>query len=252
MIAILAAGFTAVQSLRKKFPKMILHGHRAGHGAQTLFPEVIIDGQKIDFRHGISMKVWSLIARLAGIDQLHIGAPKGKMEATHVTVLENLEACFRPLGKIKSCRAIASGGLKATVMWDVAKLMNPTGDTPNMDIIFQAGGGTHSHDLGTIGGAQSLIQASDAIKNGETPFQTMTKGFETLLGFRKWDNAIYGEWLKSLNSDSKIVIEPDLRPYRSDGKYDKEGPQPVDIKTAIGIYHPLKADLEKFNPDLLK
>src|SRR6056297_1605868 len=80
MIDILASGMSAVQTIRKKYPNMILHGHRAGHGAQTLFPEIEIDGKKIELRHGISMKVWSLVARLAGIDQLHIGAPKGKME----------------------------------------------------------------------------------------------------------------------------------------------------------------------------
>ena len=77
MIDILAAGITAVQTIRKKFPEMILHGHRAGHGGQTIFPEPIIDGQKYEFRHGTSMKAWVLIARLAGIDQLHIGVSIG-------------------------------------------------------------------------------------------------------------------------------------------------------------------------------
>ncbi len=252
MIDILACGITAVQTLRKRFPNMVFHGHRAGHGAQTLFPEVIIDGKKYDFRHGISMKVWSLISRLAGIDQLHIGAPKGKMESTHRTVLENLEACTRPLGNIKTVRAICSGGLKATVMWDVASIMNPIGDEPNMDIIFQAGAGSHSHDLGTHGGAKSLAQARDAIMKGIGKFKAISNHFELILAFRKWEPETYFEWLKTLTKDSKIVVQPDERPYFAVGKEKGNPPNPVEIKAAIEIFPDLKKDLEKYNLEILK
>ncbi|MHA1647279.1 MAG: RuBisCO large subunit C-terminal-like domain-containing protein, partial [Promethearchaeota archaeon] len=252
MIDILAAGMSAVQTIREKFPDMILHGHRAGHGAQTIFPEVIIDGKLFEFRHGVSMKAWSLIARIAGIDQFHIGAPKGKMESKNRTVLENLEACTRPLGKLKTMRPICSGGLKATVLWDVAKIMNPIGDYPNHDIICQAGGGTHSHDLGTIGGSKSMVQARDCITKGITPQQAMGRYFETLLAFRKWDNAIYGKWLKTLTSESKIVVDPDLRPYQKNGVEKEPKPESVTLDIAIEKYPLLKEDLEKFNPELLK
>ncbi|MHA1562133.1 MAG: RuBisCO large subunit C-terminal-like domain-containing protein [Promethearchaeota archaeon] len=252
MIDILSAGMTAVQTIRKKYPNMIIHGHRAGHGAQTIFPEIIIDGIQYNLRHGVSMKAWTLIARLSGVDQFHIGAPKGKMEASSRTVLENLEACTRPLGKIKTMRPICSGGLKATVMWDVARIMNPTGDAPNMDIICQAGGGTHSHDLGTFGGAKSMVQARDAIKLGLAPQETMAKHFETLLAFRKWDEEVYGNWLKTLSSDSKIVVDPDTRPYYNDRDGKEKGPIAIDIKSAILKYPLLKDDLKKFNPTLIE
>ena len=250
MIDILSSGMTAVQTIRKKYPDMIIHGHRAGHGAQTIFPEIIIDGIQYNLRHGVSMKTWTLIARLAGVDQFHIGAPKGKMEASSRTVLENLEACTRPLGKIKTMRPICSGGLKATVMWDVARIMNPTGDIPNMDIICQAGGGTHSHDLGTFGGAKSMVQARDAIKKGLSPQEAMAKHFETLLAFRKWDEEVYGNWLKTLSSDSKLVVDPDTRPYYDDKDDKEKGPIAIDLKSAIIKYPLLKDDLKKFNPTL--
>ncbi|MHA1339068.1 MAG: RuBisCO large subunit C-terminal-like domain-containing protein [Promethearchaeota archaeon] len=252
MIDILAAGFSLVQTIRKKFPDMILHGHRAGHGDRTLFPEIIVDGKKIQLRHGISMKVIALFARLAGIDQLHIGAPKGKMEPSAQPVLENLEACMRPLGNLKTIRPICSGGLKATVMWDVAKIMNRTGDTYYQDFIFQAGGGTHAHDLGTIGGAHSLVQARDAIKEGLEPFDVMGKYFELLLAFRKWDKELYIKWLKALTPESRIVVEQDARPYCIEGEPEGVCPVPVDLKTAIEKWPPLKEDLEKYNLDLLK
>ena len=250
MIDILSAGMTAVQTIRKKYPNMIIHGHRAGHGAQTIFPEIIIDGIQYNLRHGVSMKAWTLIARLSGVDQFHIGAPKGKMEASSRTVLENLEACTRPLGKIKTMRPICSGGLKATVMWDVAKIMNPDGETPNMNIICQAGGGTHSHDLGTFGGAKSMVQARDAIKEGLSPQEAMGKYFETLLAFRKWDEEVYGNWLKTLSSDSKIVVDPDTRPYLKNGDEKENGPIATDLKSAVLKYPLLKEDLKKFNPFL--
>lgn len=250
MIDILSAGMTAVQTIRKKYPSMIIHGHRAGHGAQTIFPEIIINGIQYNLRHGVSMKVWTLIARLSGVDQFHIGAPKGKMEATSRTVLENLEACTRPLGKIKTMRPICSGGLKATVMWDVAKIMNPNGETPNMDIIYQAGGGTHSHDLGTFGGAKSMVQARDAIKLGLTPQESMAKHFEILLAFRKWDEDVYGNWVKTLSSDSKIVVEPDNRPYYKNRENKENDPVATDLKSSVLKYPLLKEDLKKFNPTL--
>lgn len=252
MLDILATGMTGVQTIRKKFPKMILHGHRAGHGAQTIFPEIVINGQKMDLRHGISMKAWTLIARLGGIDQFHIGAPKGKMEATSRTVLENLEACTRPLGKMKTMRPICSGGLKATVMWDVAKIMNPNGDTPNADIICQAGGGTHSHPLGTHGGAKSMVQARDAIKKGESIFKTISEHFETLLAFRRWDKAIYIDWLKQLSADSRVVVVPDTRLYMNDAKYNEPGPNSLELKQAIVEFPELGEDLKLYNLTLFQ
>ena len=252
MIDILATGITAVHTINKKYPEMLLHGHRAGHGAQTIFPEPIIDGVKYSLRQGISMKVWVIISRLAGIDQMHIGAPKGKMELSAHTVLENLEGCLRPLGNIKPCRAICSGGLKNTVMWDVAKIMNPVGDEPNLDIIFQAGGGTHSHPGGTFAGAKSLVQARDAVKKGLSPEWAMANHFECLHAFRRWDNEVYGAWLATLKADDKVVIEYDLRPYYKNGDYKEEGPQPVDLKTAVSKFPELKVDIEKFNSDIAK
>ncbi|MCF2138422.1 MAG: hypothetical protein K9W44_00035 [Candidatus Lokiarchaeota archaeon] len=250
MIDILATGMVGVQTIRKKFPHMILHGHRAGHGAQTIFPEIIVDGQPMDLRHGVSMKVWTLIARLGGIDQFHIGAPLGKMEASSHTVLENMEACVRPLGKIKTMRPICSGGLKATVLWDVARVMNPNSDVPNQDIICQAGGGTHSHPLGTFGGAKSMVQARDAILKGKSIFETISSHFESLLAFRRWDRAKYTEWIKTLTEESKIVVEPDMRVYMKNGEYSEPEPPHLSIKDAIEKFHALAADIRKWNPEL--
>lgn len=248
MIDILAAGFTAVVTLRKKFPDMIIHGHRAGHGAKTVFPTIEFEGKTLELRHGVSMKVIAIVARLAGVDQLHIGAPKGKMEAGHEHVLQNLEACYRPMGKIKTCRPICSGGLRSPVMWDVARIMAVNKGGYNQGLIYQAGGGTHAHPLGTFGGAQSLVQARDAIAEGKGYKQCISENFEELLAFRRWEKDMYKEWVKSLTKDSQVVVEPDTRIY---GINEGIKPQPVPLAEAIKKFPKLKEDLEKYNPGAL-
>ncbi len=120
-----------------------------------------------------------------------------------------------------------------------------------MDFIFQAGGGTHAHTLGTFGGSKSLAQARDAIYANKTPFEAMAMYFETLLAFRKWEPETYGKWIKSLKKDAKIVVEADTRPYYLEGKEQGNPPTAVDLKTAMVKYPPLKDDIQKFNPELL-
>jgi hypothetical protein len=149
-------------------------------------------------------------------------------------------------------RPICSGGLKATVMWDVAEIMGSSQKKVTQDFIFQAGGGTHAHDLGTFGGAKSLVQARDAILAKKTPFEAMSMYYEVLLAFRKWEPEMYGKWIKNLKEDSRIVAEPDVRPYYKPEKEQGKRPSPVDLKIAIAKIPGFKADLEKFNPSLLK
>ena len=77
-------------------------------------------------------------------------------------------------------------------MWDVARYYGKTENKMFVDFIFQAGGGTHAHDLGTFGGAKSLAQARDAILNGESAFETIGKHFETLSHFENGNQKIRG------------------------------------------------------------
>lgn len=57
------AGWMAVQTLRRKYPNVFIHFHRAGHGAFTR-PENPI---------GYSVLVLSKFARLAGTSGIHTG-----------------------------------------------------------------------------------------------------------------------------------------------------------------------------------
>jgi len=78
------AGWMAVQTLRRKYPDVFIHFHRAGHGAFTR-PENPI---------GYSVLVLSKFARLAGASGIHTGtAGVGKMagdKAEDVTAAEGI------------------------------------------------------------------------------------------------------------------------------------------------------------------
>ncbi len=66
----ITAGWTAVQTIRRKFPNVFLHFHRAGHGAFTRAENPI----------GFSVPVLTKMARLAGASGIHTGtAGIGKM-----------------------------------------------------------------------------------------------------------------------------------------------------------------------------
>ncbi len=155
MIDIITVGWSALQTLRNENLNLILHGHRAGHAMMTRNP-----------KHGISMLVIADIARLIGIDQLHIGTIVGKMagerqEVTHIS--EEIEKKFvkeRPVGhtlaeswgNIKPVFVICSGGIHPGHIPRIVKFLGK-------DIILQFGGGCHGHPNGTFSGAKAINQA---------------------------------------------------------------------------------------------
>ncbi len=167
MVDIITAGFSALQTVREYNEKynLILHAHRAMHAAITK-----------NKKHGISMIAIAKIARLIGVDQLHIGTGVGKMEGSKLEVREiedDIEKSFflgrkenkifTPLNQewynIKPVFAVTSGGLYPQL---VPKLIRNMGT----DIIIQAGGGIHGHPSGTISGARAMRQAVDAVLEG--------------------------------------------------------------------------------------
>ena len=141
MVDILTCGWSALQTLRDQNFKLVIHAHRAGHAAFT-------KNQK----HGISMKPIASVARIIGVDQLHVGTVVGKMSETKAEVLENIAACKAEMGSLKSVLPVASGGLHPRL---VPALMETFGD----DFVIQAGGGIHGHPDGTICGAKAMRQA---------------------------------------------------------------------------------------------
>lgn len=144
MIDILTSGWSALQTLRDESLELVIHAHRAGHAALTR-----------NKRHGISMKVIAKVARLIGVDQIHIGTfGVGKMEGSPKEDLEYRDALIEDIGK-KAALPVASGGLHPGM---VEKLLKISG----IDIVIQMGGGIHGHPGGTVKGAMALRQAVEA------------------------------------------------------------------------------------------
>jgi len=180
------AGWMAVQTLRRKYPDVFIHFHRAGHGAFTR-PENPI---------GYTVLVLSKFARLAWTSGIHTGtAGVGKMAGTpeedvtaahnifgldapgHIfqqswgTIPENDEDWLKKVEEdhhqhltkeddswrnLKKCCPIISGGLNPTLLKPFIDVMG------NVDFITTMGAGCHAHPGGTQKGATALVQACEA------------------------------------------------------------------------------------------
>jgi ribulose-bisphosphate carboxylase large chain len=182
----ITAGWMAVQTLRRKYPDVFIHFHRAAHGAFTR-PENPL---------GFSVLVLSKFARLAGASGIHTGtAGVGKMKGDpkeDITAAKNILG-FKEKGHffeqswgkipdkdsdaiilakedrahhiileddewrgIKKCCPIISGGLNPTLLNDFIEVMG------NIDFITTMGAGCHAHPQGTKAGAKALVQACEA------------------------------------------------------------------------------------------
>ncbi|MGZ4851178.1 MAG: type III ribulose-bisphosphate carboxylase [Candidatus Bathyarchaeia archaeon] len=150
MVDILTCGWSALQTLREENFTLVIHAHRAGHAAFTK-----------NSKHGIAMRPIATVARIIGVDQLHVGTVVGKMSETKSEVLENIDACKTEMGGLKPVLPVASGGLHPRL---VPSLLETFGN----DVVLQAGGGIHGHPDGTVNGAKAMRQAVDATLEGKT------------------------------------------------------------------------------------
>lgn len=184
----ITAGWMAVQTLRRKYPDVFIHFHRASHGAYT----------RKENPFGFSVLVLSKFARLAGASGIHTGtAGVGKMAGSPEEDIVSAENILRMAAKghffsqtwakvpeqdkdiinlvhqdhahhimheddnwrtMKKCCPIISGGLNPTLLKPFIELMG------NLDFITTMGAGVHAHPQGTTSGAKALIQACEAYK----------------------------------------------------------------------------------------
>ncbi len=168
MVDILTCGWSALQTLRDQDFKLVIHAHRAGHAAFTKSQV-----------HGIAMKPIATVARIIGVDQLHVGTVVGKMSETKAEVLENIDACKSKMGGLKPVLPVASGGLHPRL---VPALMETFGN----DFVIQAGGGIHGHPDGTVAGAKAMRQAVDATLYGKTLEEYAKSHLELKLALSTW------------------------------------------------------------------
>jgi ribulose-bisphosphate carboxylase large chain len=175
MVDILTCGWAALQTLRRQCEdmKLAIHAHRAFHAAFTR-----------NRVHGMSMLAVSDVARLVGVDQLHIGTVIGKLESPQEEVLslrDNLQSktvlpgpttLGQNWGQIKPVFPTCSGGLHPGLVPELLKLVG-------WDVIVQAGGGVWGHPDGGEAGARALRQAIDVAMSGEN-LQDYAQGHKEL------------------------------------------------------------------------
>lgn len=182
----ITAGWMAVQTLRRRYPDVFIHFHRAGHGAFTRKENPI----------GFTVLVLSKFARLAGASGIHTGtAGVGKMagspeedvvaahnilhfkdkghffEQSWATIPEKDKDAIKLVQEdmahhvilekddwrgMKKCCPIISGGLNPTLLKPFIDVMG------NIDFITTMGAGCHAHPKGTKAGATALVQACEA------------------------------------------------------------------------------------------
>ncbi len=160
MVDIISLGWGSLQTLRNENLGLVIHAHRAGHAALTR-----------NKKHGVSMLTVGKIARLIGVDQLHIGTAVGKMEGGRTEVKDIEEEIESNLVKEKShvleqkwhdmkpVMAVASGGLSALNIPDLIKIMGN-------NVVMQFGGGVHFNKRGSRYGAMGVRQSLDATLKG--------------------------------------------------------------------------------------
>lgn len=185
MIDILTAGWAALQTIRNLNTGMVIHAHRAGHAALTRNKHM-----------GISMLTIAKMARLIGVDQLHIGTVVGKMEGNAIEVEEieeEIDHKFIPKYRrshhleqrwhgLKPVFPVCSGGIHPGHVPPLTKIMGK-------NIIAQFGGGCHGHPDGTYAGARAIRQSIDAVMKRRKLSTYAKKHHELQRALWKWQKA---------------------------------------------------------------
>lgn len=174
MIDVVTTGFSAVHHMRLHNPNLIMHGHRAMHGFITRESGPGITGEGDLHGFSVSMLVLAKMYRLLGIDSLHVGSPKAKMEdygesemIANAMLTDRTEPNphFKTLGQhwfgIKKVWPVASGGLHPGVLDKVVEKFGP-------DCYIQLGGGVLGHPQGGERGVIAALEARNAIASGAT------------------------------------------------------------------------------------
>ncbi|MBI4177346.1 MAG: type III ribulose-bisphosphate carboxylase [Candidatus Aenigmarchaeota archaeon] len=184
MIDVVISGFTAVQTAADLAHDygMAIHGHRAMHSMITR-----------NEKHGMTMLFLAKLARMMGVDNLHIGTVIGKLEgdkreivATKDMITSKSVGEIRSLrleqdwGSIKPVLPVSSGGLHPGLLPQIFDIYGTT------DIAIQAGGGTQGHPMGAEAGAKAIMQAIEAYHE-KVPLQEYAKTHRELkAALDKW------------------------------------------------------------------
>lgn len=183
MIDVVVTGTAAVATLRDYCSDLglAIHAHRAMHAAFDR-----------DEKHGVTMQFLAKMMRLVGVSQIHTGTAVGKLVGTRAeaTVLADVlrekrtnavdqMALDQDWGSIKSAFPVSSGGLHPGLVPDVL-------DIYGTELVLLVSGGIHGHPKGTRAGAEAVMQAIEAWKDGETLDEKAKKATALREALEKW------------------------------------------------------------------
>ena len=148
MVNVNAVGLPAVAHLRRHC-ELPIHGHRAHYGAMARDPML-----------GIAFTAWQKLARLAGVDHLHVGGMNGKFYETPAKVAQSIRDCLEPM----------HGGYRVVPVISSAQWAGSAPEvyaaTGAVDVLHLAGGGIIAHPGGTAAGVRSMQQGWEAALAG--------------------------------------------------------------------------------------
>ena len=175
MVDVHGVGFSAVRMLAEDPDITVpILGHSCFAGAYTSSPY-----------QGMSSKVVSKLARLAGCDIYLTQPPYGKFDNTFDNYIENLITVKAPFYDIKPMLPFVGGGVVPGL---VPKFLEDAG----IDILLGVGAGIHAHPMGPQAGARAFREAIDACVKGESLREAAKNGSEELkVAVEKW--GVYGE-----------------------------------------------------------
>jgi ribulose-bisphosphate carboxylase large chain len=110
--------------------------------------------------HGVHSRVITRLQRLAGADIIIMPGFGERMMTPEREVLENVQACFEPMGSIRPSLPVPGGSDSAATLEGVHRRVG------SVDFGFVPGRGVFGHPMGPRAGALSLRQAWDAIATG--------------------------------------------------------------------------------------
>jgi ribulose-bisphosphate carboxylase large chain len=141
-------GIPGVRAVRQR-SGLAIHGHLAGFAAASRHPNL-----------GMSFVVLQKLARLAGVDQFHVGGFRSKFFVEDEEVAANIQALRTPLLGGRDCLPVVSSAQwagTAPTTWE---------HTGTDDLLVLAGGGILGHPGGVGAGARSMRQAWGAVAAG--------------------------------------------------------------------------------------
>lgn len=148
MINVATAGLSAMRVLAE-YTQVPIHCHRDFAPAYARSPYL-----------GIAFPALTKLFRLAGADQIHVGAIQGKLYETDAEVLANARACIHEFGHIRPALPVSSGG-----QWAGKAPVNAR-QFCHYDFLHLSGAGIFAHPDGAESGARSVRQAWDAVVRG--------------------------------------------------------------------------------------